>query len=91
MSYSFTVRAATKTEALAKVAAELDKVVSAQPDHSVDRDKALAAATAFVEVLADDADRDVVASVNGWLNWNGNVRFTGACVGVSASLSNREV
>lgn len=90
MSYSFTIRAANKAEALAKIAAELDKVVASQPDHAADRDQALATATAFVGLLADDDTRDVVASVNGWLNWANDVRFTGACVGVSATLSPRE-
>ena len=90
MSYSFTVRAATKAEALAKVADELGKVVAAQPDHAADSQQALAAATAFVGLLADDENRDVVASVNGWLSWSNEVRFSGACVGVSATLANRE-
>lgn len=90
MSYSFTVRAATKAIALQLVASNLDKVVADQPSHAADRDQALAAATAFVGMVADDESRDVVVSVNGWLSWNNPGTFTGACVGVSASLANKE-
>lgn len=38
MSYSFSVSAATKQEAIQKVADELAKVVAAQPVHSADQD-----------------------------------------------------
>lgn len=94
MSYSFTIRAATKAEAKEKVAADFDKVVAAQPDHATDREQALSAATAFIDMLVDDETRDVVVSVNGWLNWSEPSlprAYSGACVGVSASLSTREV
>jgi len=90
MSYSFNVKAASKAEAKLKIAAELDKVVASQSVHAKDRDQAQAAAHAFVDVLDDDEAKDVSVSVNGWLsgNWAGNdlASFTGACVGVTASL-----
>jgi len=90
MSYSFTVRAASKAEAKDKVTADLDKVVAAQPDHAKDRDASQAAAHAFIDMLVDDATRDVVVAVNGWLSWAQTGAYSGACVGVTASLSSRE-
>lgn len=91
MSYSFTVRAASKAEAKAKVAADLDKVVTAQPDHAKDRNAAQAAADAFIDMLVEDASRDVVVAVNGWLSWAQTGAYSGACVGVTASLATREL
>lgn len=86
MSYSFTVRAATKEEAKAKVAADLDKVVAAEPDHANDRAQAQATADAMIDLLTDDESRDVVVSVNGWLTWSQPGAYSGASVGASASL-----
>jgi|GEM_PF-882312 len=95
MSYSFNVRAASKAEAKVKVAAELDKVVASQPVHSADREQAMATAAAFIDMLADAGDnQDVAVSVNGWLSWTGEQPvdggFSGACVGVSASLAAKQ-
>lgn len=90
MSYSFNVRASTKAEAKSKIAAELEKIAVSQPSHAADRAQAQAAAEAFVDVLAEDADRDVQVAVNGWLSWSESGVFTSACVGVTASLVNRE-
>lgn len=93
MSYSFNVRGATQAAVLEAVGAELDKVVEAQPMHKVDRDQALAAAKAFVELLPTNVDdRDFSVSVNGsvgWLQGEGedpNIVITGVGFGVSASL-----
>lgn len=95
MSYSFNVRAATKAEAKLKVAVELDKVVASQPVHSTDREQAMAAATAFIDMLADAGEQQEIAvSVNGWLSWSGETPvgtgFSGSCVGVSASLTTKQ-
>lgn len=70
MSYSFSVRAATKADAIAKVAEEFGRVVASQPIHAADRDGVVAAATAFVNMLGDDADKDVCVNVNGSVGWN---------------------
>ena len=71
MSYSFTARGKTKAEALAAVGAELDRVIIGQPIHAVDREPALAAVAAFVNVLPDNADKEVSVSVSGSLSWTG--------------------
>jgi hypothetical protein len=89
MSYSFSVRAATRAAVLALVAAELDKVKEAQPMHSHDRDQALAAATAFVEIMPDGkAGYEIGVSMHGSVGWSGDsagdYEISGAGVGVSA-------
>jgi hypothetical protein len=95
MSYSFTVRAANKAEAKEKVAAEMAKVVENQPVHAGDQEQAKAVAAAFIDLLPDDADKDVSISVHGSLGWNGSYPseyvITGASIGASASTVTREV
>lgn len=86
MSYSFTVKGATKNAVKALVILELDKVVVAQPVHAHDAQHAQVAAHTFIDLLADDATKDIVVSVNGSLGWQGlemNI-FTSANVSVSA-------
>lgn len=94
MSYSFAVRAATKTQAKEKVAAEFEKAASAQICHERDKQQALAAANAFIDLLADDESLDVVVSMHGSLagHWTGSdvTRITGASVGVNAGLASKE-
>ena len=94
MSYSFQVRGATKAAALTLVAAQLDAVVAFQPVHAADRAQALATAEAFVNLLPDCDAKDVSVSVNGYVmgQWDKSdlVELSGASVGVSASLVNRE-
>lgn len=84
MSYSFSVRAATKAAALAKIVAELDKVVAAQPVHAADRPQAQAAAEAFVGLLPVDESRDVNVSVNGSISISDGA-VVGSSIGVYAS------
>lgn len=94
MSYSFTVKKATKTEALEAVAIELQRVVESQPSHAIDKDHAMAVATTFVGLLPDDDTKDVWVSVNGSIGWRGtwgvDQVITSAGVGVSAQLWNRD-
>jgi hypothetical protein len=97
MSYSFSVRAPTKEAVIEKIGAELDKVVEAQPMHKHDRNQAIAAAKAFVDILPDSAEGcEFSVSVHGSLGWNqgpdaedadaAKSRITGTSVGVSAGL-----
>lgn len=87
MSYSFTVRAGSKGEAKSKVAAELEKVVAAQPDHEADQQQANAVAAAFIDVLADDEEtKDVALDMHGSLAWGPGRAITSANISVSASL-----
>lgn len=95
MSYSFSIRAATKAAAIAAAAVKLDEVVAQQPVHKVDRDQALAAVEAFVNILPDDEARDVSLSVHGSVGWMGSTdgehSICNASVGVSAGLAPKEV
>ena len=93
MSYSFDFTVATKAEAKERVAAELDAVVSVQPVHNQDRGAALAAAHAFIDLLADDDSKGVRVNVHGSVMWNHNPDdpygankppLTNTSVGVSA-------
>lgn len=93
MSYSFSFRAATKAEAKSKVAEELAKVVQAQPIHAVDQAQAQAAADAFIDILPEDASKDVQVSVNGSVGWCGTEAepsITYAGLGVTAGLREKE-
>jgi hypothetical protein len=93
MSFSFDFTAPTKDEAKARATAELDEVVRVQPAHAQDRAAALAAAHAFIDLLADDDSKDVRVNVHGSVGWNhnpddpygaNNPPLTHASVGASA-------
>lgn len=94
MSYSFSVRGTSKADAKAKVAADFDKVVAGQPIHARDREAALAAAGAFIDLLGDEHEREVSVSVSGYVAWpavlgagsEATPPLSGASVGVSAYL-----
>lgn len=91
MSYSFSASGATKVEALDAVAMEINKVVSTQPMHEADRKGAMAAAEAFVGVLRDPVEGEVISvSMSGSLGWTGDAadapQFTSASVNVSAYI-----
>jgi hypothetical protein len=94
MSYSFTVRAASKADVKQLVATELDKVVANQPSHEVDRAQAESAACAFVDALPDDDTKDVQVNVHGSIGWSGTWGVdhvvSHASIGVSASTVKRE-
>ena len=96
MSYSFSARGATKADVIAKVSAELDKVVVSQPIHAADRAQAQAAVEAFVAVIPENADgKDFYVSVSGSVGWSGNLgaadcTITSASVNVGASLIAKE-
>jgi hypothetical protein len=91
MSYSFSVRAATRPEIGEKVCTELDSVVAAQAIHAADRGPALNAAFAFIDLLPIPTDQqDYYVSVSGSVGWiEGNV-ITSAGVSVSARLADKE-
>lgn len=94
MSYSFSVKAPTKAEALVRVTEELAKVVTAQPVHETDRDQAQGAAELFVYLLADDDTKDVEVNVSGSLGWENTAdpakpNITNASVNVTAYLTPR--
>ncbi|SRR5258708_35041424 len=94
MSYSFVARGKTKVEAIQAAHIEMEKVVKSQPIHEVDSGQALVTVGQFVDVLPDDAEKDVSVSVSGSLGWNGSYPdshvLSSAQVSVYASLVKRE-
>ena len=87
MSYSFSVQASDKASAIQAVSASFDEVVTSQPVHAVDKEAAVASATAYINLLADPSDTEVVdVQVNGWLSWVSDGVYSGASVGVTARI-----
>jgi hypothetical protein len=90
MSYSFTVRAATKAEAKEKVQAAFSGVVKQQVTHEADHFAAVAAAEAFIDILADPEENDeVLVNMNGSLSWSSENVYTVAAVTINASVRNK--
>lgn len=89
MSYSFSVRAASKEAVLEKVHAELEKIVQQQPVHAVDKAAAFDVASAFVELLPADEGKDVHVSVNGSV-YEPSDGLQSASVSVSVQRVNKE-
>lgn len=93
MSYSFTVRAASKALAKQAVAAKLAEVAHQQACHERDKAQAQAAADAFVDLLSDQPGKDVVVNMSGYLSgvWQGSdvESISSANLQVSASLAGR--
>lgn len=85
MSYSFSVKASTKVEVKAAVAAKLAEVVLSQPVHAGDQMQAQAAADAFIDLVPEDATKDYSVSMNGSAMLVDGA-FTSAGVGVSVFL-----
>lgn len=94
MSYSFTIRAADKAAAKAAVAAKFDEVNASQKCHERDRQQALAAADAFIDLVADDGTQDIVVNMAGYLSgsWENSdvIWISTASISVSASLTPRQ-
>jgi hypothetical protein len=91
MSYSFSVKAATKAEAKEAVAKNFDeKVIAHQLVHERDRAAALANAAIVIDLLADDESKDITVSCNGYVSWSAqgpvaDVPLTSASVSCSAA------
>jgi hypothetical protein len=96
MSYSFSVKAATKAEAKEAVAKYFDEqVIAHQPVHARDRAAVIANADAIIDLLADDETKDIHVSCNGYVSWGvhgepAEVPLYTAAIAASASHVNRE-
>lgn len=93
MSYSFSFRAPTKAHALQELPSRFDAATQHQSCHARDREQALAAGAAFINVLADDDTKDVSVNMNGYLSgqWTGTdvTRIDTAGFGLSVGLVER--
>lgn len=88
MSYSFTVRAPSKAEALRETVTKFEALVAAQPLHERDRAAVLANVASALALLADEENRDIMVSCNGYLSWHhdqNGTRETEAITAVSIS------
>jgi hypothetical protein len=92
MSYTFTVKRPTKSEAKHAVRAEFDKIVSNQPPHARDCNGVIAAADAFIDALDDRDGHDFEVSIYGSVSWWGTWGTEAATVvQVSANITARTV
>lgn len=94
MSYSFSVKAATRDGAKQQVADKLAEVLAGQPSHASDVKQAQAAADAFIDLLGEDDSKEVLVNMSGSLSWewiDGTVtKITGANINVSAWLAQKK-
>lgn len=89
MSYSFSIRAATKAEASDKVATELSNVVNSQPVHAADREQAEAAVNSILGLLRDDGDQDISLTVSGSC-WSVDSGLNSVGLNINASLAPKQ-
>ena len=90
MSYSFSVCAASKPEAIFAVTRKMDEIVLAQPVHAEDQEPAIKTAETFIGLLETDPTKDVAVSMNGSI-WKADTGVRSASVTVGASLVDKEV
>lgn len=96
MSFSITVRAATKADALAKVTTEMEKVAAAQPSHAIDKAHVVSLAESYAGFIDDEEGKDVVILMAGSLGWRGvwggddGIVMTSASVSVNVYLADRQ-
>jgi hypothetical protein len=93
MSYSFSVKGATKAEVKAAVRKYFDEqVVPHQPAHARDRAAAFANADTVIDLLADDESKDIAVSCNGWVSYGAYEDPAGSPLyGVSVAASANHV
>ena len=89
MSYSFSVKAATKAELGEKIQEELAKVAASQPIHQADTGQALNTAWSIFSLLQDDQARDITASVSGSISKN-DAGFQSVSLSLNFGLVTRE-
>ena len=89
MSYSFNVRAASKSEACAEVVNELRKVIASQPVHTADLARALGTAETFINLLEADDTKDVAVYMNGSI-WKAETGIRSVSVAVGAYLVDKD-
>ncbi len=88
MSYSFSVKATSKAEAQRAVAERFRDIVDQQPAHDRDSTIAMNAAAAAVDLLGEDAGKDVAVGMYGSVKVSGGV-ILGVGLTVNAYLTPR--
>jgi len=82
MSYSFSVRGATRAEVRFLIKAELNRVVEQQPVHAADRADAEEVANTFISLVPEDGESDFQVSMHGSVG-----SIDGALVSASMGVS----
>lgn len=95
MSYSFTIRAATKEQAKQVFKERFEFETARQPAHNTEKQQALSAVNAFIDLLDEDLNQDVVVNVYGSVigTWSEDHHSSvrGANIGISAHLAIKEM
>lgn len=91
MSFSFTCRGPNREDALGQLSQRMRDVALAQPAHKADENLVVAAAAAYLGILAEDPAMDVQVTVHGsvggkWDNQGNLVELSGASVSVATAL-----
>jgi hypothetical protein len=92
VTYSFSAKGASKTEAILDAEAKFAEVVKRDPVHAHEQEAALKNLREYLAVLADPApDEDVLVSMNGSICVVGDTatRVTAGGSGCSVSLARR--
>lgn len=89
MSFSFAISATSKEAVREAASAEMDKIISGQPDHAHDKDAVVNACAAYADLLNGFEDGDTISvSVSGSLGWSSSSgehhKYTGAGLSISA-------
>lgn len=94
MSYSFSIKAATKEGAKFQVASKLKDTVQYCKEHAQDLQQAQDAAYAFIDLLMDDSTKQVMVTMHGSLSWiykegvpPEEVSITGSNININAHLA----
>lgn len=85
MSYSFSVKGATKQEVKDLAFTELTRICEQQPEHAADATGAFAAVTAYVEALTNDQSEhdDITVNVNGSVGWRSDKEIISAGISIA--------
>jgi len=71
MSYSFSMSAPTKEDAIRQIEEKFAGVVESQPSHAADKEAAVTAAQALVGIVSDPPESsEILVAMHGSLSWN---------------------
>ena len=95
MSYSFSITANTKEDAITQIRDRFDEIAVSQPTHAADKEAVIVAAHSFVSLLEDPKDgSDIYVNVSGSLSWHWDLsappkKFRSANVSITAGLRDK--
>lgn len=87
MSYSFSVKEATKEATIDAVYEQLNRIAERDPIHRADVHAAMTAAAAFINTLSDEPTMDIAVSMSGSVSWTGRQGEPQPITSVGTSIS----